>query len=548
MVRMPPKATSPLQPDWAWDAQPAWTVLDTDYAQGQHFEATLHAWRANPQRPRMLHYVGLLGESSAPTGFQRQYFEDGQVSRTLCAGPVTTVLGELTCSADVVLLGDVQHTPDWTAWTTQLLVRRCKRGTVLQVTHPNAHAKGTTPQLLDAPGLVWSSPQQGVYNPKWTIPNSRQASTTICAPPPARCAVIGAGIAGASVAHALALRGWQVTVYDQHAQPAQGASGLPAGLIVPQMSADDNARSRMSRSGTQLMLQHAQRLLRTGQDWEASGVLEMRDDKDPLWHAQAAWIQPAQLVRAWLQHPGIRFQGLSAVEHLVHNTETGLWTLQTAIGEAIGQAEVVVLANALGSQALLRNLAPTQPLQEAVQEQINALQPTHGTISSGLCHDAKTFPPHPVNGNGCFIPHVPQSDGMRWFAGSTFELDATHIANIAAQHAANHARLHSLLPPVAAALSEAFARGEVRHWSNTRCVTRDRLPLVGPLMAQPLCSLWICAGMGSRGLSFSALCAELLAARMGNEPLPLEASLARSLDVARVRRKRSPAPVDAAGN
>jgi tRNA 5-methylaminomethyl-2-thiouridine biosynthesis bifunctional protein len=35
--------------------------------------------------------------------------------------------------------------------------------------------------------------------------------------------------------------------------------------------------------------------------------------------------------------------------------------------------------------------------------------------------------------------------------------------------------------------------------------------------------------MGSRGLSFSVLCAELLAARMGAEPLPLEASLARFL-------------------
>jgi tRNA 5-methylaminomethyl-2-thiouridine biosynthesis bifunctional protein len=45
--------------------------------------------------------------------------------------------------------------------------------------------------------------------------------------------------------------------------------------------------------------------------------------------------------------------------------------------------------------------------------------------------------------------------------------------------------------------------------------------------------------MGSRGLSFSALCAELLAARLGAEPLPVEFSLSRSLDVNRVRRKPS---------
>jgi tRNA 5-methylaminomethyl-2-thiouridine biosynthesis bifunctional protein len=45
--------------------------------------------------------------------------------------------------------------------------------------------------------------------------------------------------------------------------------------------------------------------------------------------------------------------------------------------------------------------------------------------------------------------------------------------------------------------------------------------------------------MGSRGLSFSALCAELLAARMGGEPLPVEAKLADALDGMRGRQPSS---------
>ena len=40
--------------------------------------------------------------------------------------------------------------------------------------------------------------------------------------------------------------------------------------------------------------------------------------------------------------------------------------------------------------------------------------------------------------------------------------------------------------------------------------------------------------MGSRGLSFAMLCAELLAARLGAEPWPVEASLARALHARRV--------------
>jgi tRNA 5-methylaminomethyl-2-thiouridine biosynthesis bifunctional protein len=41
------------------------------------------------------------------------------------------------------------------------------------------------------------------------------------------------------------------------------------------------------------------------------------------------------------------------------------------------------------------------------------------------------------------------------------------------------------------------------------------------------------AGMGSRGLTYAVLGAELLAARMGGEPLPIEASLARLLAATR---------------
>jgi tRNA 5-methylaminomethyl-2-thiouridine biosynthesis bifunctional protein len=44
-------------------------------------------------------------------------------------------------------------------------------------------------------------------------------------------------------------------------------------------------------------------------------------------------------------------------------------------------------------------------------------------------------------------------------------------------------------------------------------------------------------GMGARGLSFSVVCAELLAAQLCGEPLPLPLSLARSLDVRRQKHK-----------
>jgi tRNA 5-methylaminomethyl-2-thiouridine biosynthesis bifunctional protein len=75
----------------------------------------------------------------------------------------------------------------------------------------------------------------------------------------------------------------------------------------------------------------------------------------------------------------------------------------------------------------------------------------------------------------------------------------------------------------------AAARGELRAWAGVRCASTDRRPLVGELAP----GLWTSTAMGSRGLTFAALCAELLAARLHHEPLPVEARLAQALAVAR---------------
>ena len=67
-------------------------------------------------------------------------------------------------------------------------------------------------------------------------------------------------------------------------------------------------------------------------------------------------------------------------------------------------------------------------------------------------------------------------------------------------------------------------------WRNIRAVSRDRLPMVGPVLA-PESGLWTVGGFGSRGLTWAVLCAELLAAQLHGEPFPIESSLAAKLDL-----------------
>lgn len=557
----------------AWAGHPAWTVLDTDFQDGHHFLSTWLAWRHDPYRPRLLHYVG-IAPATAPRpataplddewdtlahalaaqctglgpGFHRILLEQGQISLTLCRGDLQAMLGEQVFQADTVV-GTAP--PD--KWAAQLLARRCKRGTRFALRAPAPAADAPLLALLQGAGFQLDRPDPdpappgvaaaltGTFDPRWDIPARRNADPHAVRSP-TRCAVIGAGMAGASVAQALALRGWQVTVFDQEAAPAGAASGVPVGLAVPHVSADDNPRSRISRSGTRLLLQHAQRLLVRGQDWEPSGVLERKRNAPPHWHPQAAWIKPDTLVRAWLAQPGITFIGNTKVGSL-QRTDDALWLLQDAQGREHGRFAVVVLANALGCSALLKGShasAPTDALPgPELQDKLAALQAVHGTLSHGTyAEEIPGLPATPVNGNGCFIPHVPDAGGEQWVAGSTFETDALAAADLWAQHAANLARLQHLLPPGGAELAETLDRGPVALWSATRCVTHDRLPLVGPIDTPAGSGLWLCVGMGSRGLSFTALCAELLAARLGAEPLPVEFSLSRSLDANRVRRLR----------
>ena len=48
---------------------------------------------------------------------------------------------------------------------------------------------------------------------------------------PRHCLVVGAGVAGAAMARALADKGWQVDVADIAHATAAGASGVPIGVL-----------------------------------------------------------------------------------------------------------------------------------------------------------------------------------------------------------------------------------------------------------------------------------------------------------------------------
>ena len=516
------------------------------------------------------HWFGLL------PGFHRLTLAGGDVLLTLCVGDLTAMLRDQLFVADSVYL-DIAPTfdpqcPPWTIWLTKALARCCQRGTTFAASPAalahTADLKQCGFEFINNANESGINTLSGQFNPRWTLKNTREASTRQ-AQAVGTCIVIGAGLAGASVGAALAKRGWRVLVLDQGEAPAAGASGLPVGLVVPHVSVDDCPLSRLSRSGVRMMLQQARGLLQQGRDWDATGTLEHRDDGTPglparwaapgldwsqkttpdaavammgapwdhgiaagepaIWHAQAAWLKPAQMVRSWLAQPGVSFQGNAQVTAVRQNGDE--WDILDPQGTVLASVNRVVFANADGAKPLIEKLKSEHPDLGICVNQFAGMHGLRGQLSWAMHpkdHE-DAFPPFPVNGSGSVVPNVPVDGGLAWFIGSSYQPDHKPALTDEENHVANLDRLHKLIPHLGQALANQFENGPINAWKSTRCVTADRLPMVGPLTQSDNPSLWICAGMGSRGMSFSVLCAELLADRWCGEPWAVEAGLAQSL-------------------
>ena len=571
----------------AWAEQPQWRILETGFGLGLSFLTAWQAWRDDPRRPRLLHFVSieahpvsrddllraaaaypelatLAAELGAQwqgllPGFHRLAFDESRVLLTLCIGDVQPMLrSQQRFEADTIFLDGFspERNPQmWSPETLRAVTRFARRGTRIASWTIARSVRDALAQvgfqLRKAPGLPPKRDcLEGVFDPAWQIRHRTPLPAPIAAP--GRCAVIGAGLAGAAVAASLARRGWQVTVFEAGARAAAGASSLPVGVLAPHVSPDDALLSRLTRAGVRATWQQLEALLAEGHDWRACGVLERRaagEDRLPacwtadgpneswsasgaqlrdaglpagataLWHARGGWVKPARLVEAWLAQPGVEIRTARPVARIeAPAEERGAWSLRDAQGALLAEAERVVIAAGFES----RTFAP-----------VLALQPVRGQVAWGRMADGMRLPRVPVNGDGHLIAHVPDPEGALWLTGATFDRDSIDAAPRAADADANRERLARLHADAALELSPVFERGDAKAWAGVRCASGDRRPLVGPLDPASPQGVWLCTAMGSRGLTFAALCAELLAAQWHGEPLALAASHARALDAQR---------------
>ncbi|MDP3421859.1 MAG: FAD-dependent 5-carboxymethylaminomethyl-2-thiouridine(34) oxidoreductase MnmC [Thiobacillus sp.] len=362
---------------------------------------------------------------------------------------------------------------------------------------------------------------------------------------PQHVAIIGAGVAGAAIAHALAQRGVAVTVLERAAAPAQAASGNPVAVFRPVISRDDSCATRLTRAAFLHDLRSWPTL--AGIEWSRCGVLHLARDAEAaakqqqalagratpadfarwvdlaeardlanwpvaspgVFYPSAGWVVPATLCRAWLDHPEITLKTGCAVACL--QAQARGWQVRGADGALLAEADAVVLANA--RDAL--DLAPAQawPLN-TVRGQITRLPPgSLPQIERVIAREGYVAP-----GAGQLL------------VGATYEHDDDDTTPRAASDRANLARLESILPEAGVQLAAAAVSGR----ASLRATLPDRLPIVGAVDGQA--GLFVAAGYASRGVVWAGVLGEALANLMTGQPVALDEDVMRAIAPGRFRR------------
>ncbi|MEQ8935995.1 MAG: bifunctional tRNA (5-methylaminomethyl-2-thiouridine)(34)-methyltransferase MnmD/FAD-dependent 5-carboxymethylaminomethyl-2-thiouridine(34) oxidoreductase MnmC [Amphiplicatus sp.] len=363
----------------------------------------------------------------------------------------------------------------------------------------------------------------------------------------ARIAIIGGGIAGASLAYAARRAGLQPVIIEADA-PAAGASGNPAGLIMPRLDLGDTPAARFFL----LAYLHTIRLLTDLERpdvFSPCGVLfgaEEAERKDKLARIADAhllpedWLQHAEsfllLPQAGVADPTALVRALIKDTHVINAQARRIANNARAVDTNIGLIDgfdAVVLANAFAAMRFAE--ARCLPLSR-VAGQIDWFP------------DAEP-PPHAL----AYGPYATPAPAGGLVIGATYDRlpDGDTPAPSAAATRANIDAVYAFAPDIANRLDPARSRPR----ASVRCQTPDRLPVAGPLpdlgfyggaydglrtgairdypMGEMARGVYALTGLGSRGLVSAPLTAEMLIAEMTGQPSPVDYEIAQCLHPAR---------------
>lgn len=483
---------------------------------------------------------------AATAGFHRRQFAGGRISLTLLQGDSSAMLRQLHYPVDAWFLDGFAPARNPDMWQPALfteLARLSRPGTTLATFSSAGFVRRG---LQDAGFVMQRAPGFGRKREMLTGVISGVWQPRKCPAP--SVIVIGAGLAGASCARALAEQGAEVTVLDPQGI-AHAASGNLAGVVYTTPSAHPTAQNRFYQSSYLHALNWLQRLQfpRSPADGALSGVLQYPKDARLAEKAAAAlasglwpdrelasadgpagslhlrnggYLSPPRWCQQLLDHPQIRL----LPERALSLQFAKCWQVHT--DQDSHPADHIILANAGAALSLID--IPALKLKQ-IRGQVSYVRATAVSRQwqQAICHA------------GYLTPALADLHCV----GATFDLHDDSPQARDGDDQRNLAELRQHLPEHWRAL--AGDRAEVvDHRVGFRCQSTDFLPLAGAVPAQPT-GLWMSIAHGSRGITGTPLCADLLAAKILEMPAPIDQEMIDALSPARFmlrQSQRQPSP------
>ena len=491
-------------------------------------------------------------------GAHRRVFDNGRVMLTVFHDLAETALPNMAFEADAWFLDGFAPAKNPNMWATDLfseLARlSAKDAPAVTFTVAGAVRRG----LATAGFNVEKKPGFGRKRERLEAIFTGERPASASTPFPDPCAidgpiaVIGGGVAAASLVKAFSYRGRAVDVFA-HGGWASGASGAPRGLLTPRLELSDRPHNRALLAA----FDYARMMLGALEGFEATGVARLAKDEagaarlaqlaealddefsfldadaakarcglgegaGALWMSGAGQIRPDTLVPALAGDAESHDQRIIGLEPV-----TGGWRLQDETGQAFGPYAGVILAGGWDQHALLSATGL-------------GLEPSAGQLAL-FESDFDLRAPAAWGGYAARL-------------GDALMVGATHVKR--AEPDSDDEAEAALRALAAEAPGGPVTLGaRLGGWAGVRAAVADRLPLAGALAPPGFEEVWrghakggpapahtelnpsglmALGGFGARGFAHAPLLAEALVSALCNEPSPMERAGLTSLHPARL--------------
>lgn len=364
-------------------------------------------------------------------------------------------------------------------------------------------------------------------------------------------AIIGAGIAGTTLARNLAERGVPVVLIDRADQPGAGASGNAQGALYVKLGVEYNAQTELAATA----LSFSQRYYRrwAGQFWHPTGLLQLASNEQEqhrqqkflercqypvellepvdeelgskraglkvtasgLWFPGSGWLEPAKACAALADHPGIQ-QVFGFNVRTVRSDGKG-WTIESQEGQRLSAARLVIAG---GHESASLNPANGKLRLKPIRGQVTCLPAENYNLPGAVICGTKYL--------------NPAMSGIA-VTGATFDLRDNNPDATLESHQENIDQLAELLPAVMGENGPDASELEGR--VSFRCASHDYQPVAGELKddnGQEVPGAYLLTGYGSKGLTWAPLMAEYLADRITGQPLSLPEPLIHRVESSRL--------------